>query len=120
MEVEEPVVERDEEEADADEVEGEDAGEADEAVKFVEDEEFGHCPPEADMAWLLKVCWDDNTGSSYGIRTECDASLGRSPMICMNGWLLSRSRMSPRRSARYVATKSEIDDPIPFIQTWGR
>ena len=55
MEVEEPTVERDEDDENAEEVEGEDVGEADEAVKFVEDEEFDHRAPEADVAWLLKV-----------------------------------------------------------------
>jgi hypothetical protein len=55
MEVDEPIVERDEEDVEGDEVEGLDVGEADDAVKFVEDEEFNSRTVDADVAWLLKV-----------------------------------------------------------------
>lgn len=55
MEVDEPIVERDEEDVEGDEVEGLDVGEADDAVKFVEDEEFNSRTVDADVAWLLKI-----------------------------------------------------------------
>jgi len=56
MDVDAPPVERDEDAEDVEEAEGEEVGEADEAVKWVEDEELS--PPSGkvpDSVWLLKV-----------------------------------------------------------------
>jgi hypothetical protein len=55
MEVDEPQMERDEDVED-DDVEAEEVGEADDAVKWVEDEELKPSTDEkVDQAWLLKV-----------------------------------------------------------------
>ena len=66
-----PVEERDEDAEDVEEAEGEEVGEADEAVKWVEDEELS--PPSGkvpDNVWLLKVRFDE-TVTGHG-RTHND------------------------------------------------
>jgi hypothetical protein len=66
MELDAPAAEPDEEAEDVEEAEGEEVGEADEAVKWVEDEELaGPSEKIPDRAWLLKVCNDTITISGH-------------------------------------------------------